>query len=192
MRSFDSRPKISRHVILLAVLSLLLSSCVPRQFLLNSGRESDIVIMQDGKQARIDADGTIRLRRDVFEIRSRWSEVRVCVARSQEDIGKIETGIDTRREQGTCFNAKRSYSMGRDADYLVLGDGFNALNALHGMRKTEWYYLYTVLAFHDSRSRKEIPLIQAKGRYHAALWVDRNRDMVLDTGEFLILQIVFE
>lgn len=170
----------------------MLAACVPKPFLLNSGRDSDVVIMQDGKPARFGADGSIFLRRDVFEIRSRWSEVRVCVARSKEDIGKIDVGVDTRREQGTCFNARRSYSMGRDADYLVLGDGFNALNAPHGMRRTEWYYLFTVIAFHDSRSRKEIPLIQAKGRYHAALWVDRNGDQVLDAGEFLILQLVFE
>ncbi|MBI1920052.1 MAG: hypothetical protein HYS23_03120 [Geobacter sp.] len=171
---------------------LFLTGCVPRPFLLNSGKESDVVIMQDGKPAPTGADGAILLRRDAFEIRSRWSAVSVCVTRSVEDIGKIGVGIDTRREQGTCFNAKRSYSMGRDADYLVLGDGFNALNTPHGMRKTEWYYLFTVLAFHDSRSRKEMPLIQARGRYHAVLWVDRNGDMVLDGGEFLIIELVFD
>jgi len=192
MHEFYSKLKIPIHASLAAALWLILTACVSKPFLLNIGRESDVVIMQDGIPARIGSDGAIHLRRDAFEIRSRWSELKVCIGRSAADFGKLEAGVDTRREQAICFHAKKSYSMDKDADHLVLGDGYNALNAPHGMRRTEWYYLFTVIAFHDSRSRKEIPLVQAKGRYHAAFWVDRNEDLVLDAGEFMILQLVFE
>ena len=176
----------------LLLLTFLFTACAHKPLQVNSGSQVDVLIVQGGNSAVTDAGGVLRLRGEPFEVRSRWSRVNVCISRSEADLGKVAAGVDTVREMGSCFNLGKSYAMEGDADYLVLGDGVNALNEAHGMRRNDRYFWFPVRSFYDEKSRKDVSLAKAKGRYYAAFWVDKNGDRRLDGGEFALLPLLME
>ena len=179
-----------RHLSMI-LLTLFLVACAHPSLQVNSGSRADIEIVQRGTAAVIDTDGALRLWGEPFEIRSRWPQVHVCISRSREDLGNISAGVDTLRDPGSCFNIARSYAMEGDADYLVLGNGANALNDAHGMRRSDRDYWYRVRFLFDERSQEDVSLARLNELYFSAFWVDKSGDRRLDAGEFVLMPLRF-
>ncbi|MBI2355124.1 MAG: hypothetical protein HYV06_08860 [Deltaproteobacteria bacterium] len=174
------------------LLTLLFAACAHAPLRFNSGQQDDVEIVQGGIPVACDADGLLRLRSDQFEIRSRWPLVNVCISKSKADLGKISAGMNVWRDMGTCLNLGKSYAMDDNSDFLVVGEGVNALNEEHGLQRSERYYWYLVRSLFDENSREQLSLAQADGRYYAVIWVDKNSDYNLDDGEFVLVTLLLE
>lgn len=171
------------------LVTLFLSACAHQGLQVNRGPSSDVELYQNGRAVAPEADGTLALQSEPFEIRSRWSRVNVCLNRSVADFGRIAAGVDTRRETATCFNFGKAYAMEAKADYLVVGEGFNALNETHGMRRGNGYFRFPVRYFYDERSNADLSLNKAAGLYDAVFWVEKSGDLRLDPGEFSLIRL---
>jgi hypothetical protein len=171
------------------IVTLFLSACAHPGLQVNRGPAGDVGLIQNGKAVMPEADGTLVLHAEPFEIHSRWSRVNVCLTRSAAELGRVAAGVDTVREPATCFNLGKAYAMEANADYLVVGEGFNALNDTHGMKQGNGYFGFPVRFFYDERSRADLPLSRAAGLYHAAFWVDKSGDRRLDPGEYTLVRL---
>lgn len=177
---------------MLVFLPLVLAACAHPALQVNRGPAGDVELIQGGGAVAPEADGTLVLRAEPFEIRSRWPRVHVCFSRSEAGLGKIAVGVDTWRDEESCFRIGMAYAMEVEADYLVVGDGVNVLNEAHGMRRGDRYYWFPVRYLFDEKSRKDVAISQAPGEYFAAFWVDRNGDRRLDAGEFTLVPMMLE
>lgn len=173
----------------LLFIALCLFACAQPALQINRGPAGDVELIQGGGAVVPEADGALVLRAEPFEIRSRWSRVNVCLSRTAAELGRITAGVDTLREAGTCFNLGKAYAMEANADYLLLGGGFNALNDTHGMQQSNGYFRFPVRFFFDELSNADLPLSRAAGLYHAAFWVDKSNDRRLDPGEFALVRL---
>jgi hypothetical protein len=183
-----------RGLIISALILLIITGCAHRELRLNEPNGADLFIMQGNKPVALAADGSLLyLKPEPFVFVTRFPKVNICLSSTPKDLEFVKAGIDTTREKRSCFFVWDFYAMDGNADYLILGgEGANSLNTDHGMRvMQERLYAFTVRSLFVAATRRHLKLSDVRKPIHAAIWIDRNWDLVIDDGEFRLIDLVF-
>jgi hypothetical protein len=184
---------VGRLLLLLSLL-LLLAGCGHRQLKVNEPEGSDLFILQNNEPVPLTAGKDIVLLKPIpFTIVTRHTQVALSLAESPFTFPFVATGIDTAAEQRSPFYVWRAYPKDRRADYLVIGpEGHTLLTPDNGLRPVrEGLYAFTVQEFYDAVRQRPRRVADLKAPLKAAVWIDRNRDLVMDEGELRLLELVF-
>ena len=180
--------------LLLILLVLLLSGCGHRQLKVNEPEGSDFFILQNNEPAALTAGKDILLLKPIpFTIVTRYPQVAVSLADPTESFSFVTPGIDTAGEHRSPFYVWKAYPTDRRADYLIIGgDGHMLLTPDNGLRPVrEGLYAFTVREFYDAGSKRVRPLAGQNRPIKAAVWIDKNRNLIIDSNELRLLELVF-
>lgn len=185
---------MQRTLIIQLLTLLILCGCAHHELLINEPKGADLFILQDNKPVPIAADGTLLyLKPEPFVIITRFPKVNVCISSTAQDLTFVKAGIDTTGENRSCFFVWHYYAMDSYADYLILGgEGANSLNTNHGLRMVqEDLFAFTVRNLFSNATRQSLKFSDIRNPLHAAIWIDKNRDMIINDGEYRLIDLVF-
>lgn len=185
---------MSRVLIIPLLALLIFNGCAHRQLTLNCPKEADLLIVQNNKAVPFVADETLLiLKPEPFAIFTRFLKVNVCLSFSADDLDFVGNGIDTTLEKRSCFYSWHSFAMDNNANYLIIGsEGASSLNADHGMRRFRAnIYAFPVMSFYATAAKRFVKFSEIRRPIHAAIWIDKNSDQIIDEGEYRLIDLVF-
>ena len=176
-------------MVMLLVL-LLFTVPVSQAAALKETPHLDVMFLQGGQALVMQSDGTDRVVLDVegkqFDINFPGDNLNVCAWTNESIFEKAKVGSDTMQDFSSCLLMYKSLSMSSDASYLWLSEGAGfSLNESHGARKlSEKRAVYRVTHLAEEASDSgDVPLSGFKGDVFMALWIDKNKNQVIDAGE---------
>jgi hypothetical protein len=183
---------VARLLLILAML--LLAGCGHRQLKVNEPEGSDFFVLQNNEPVPLTAEKDVLLLKPApFTIVTRHTQLAVTLKEPPDPFPFLAPGIDTAAEPRSPFYVWRAYPADRRADYLVIGaEGHSLLTPDGGLRSVrEGLYAYTVRDLFEAGSRRVIPLAGRRRPLKAAVWIDKNRDLIIDDNELRLLELVF-
>jgi hypothetical protein len=183
-----------KRLLLSLIILLFLAGCSLRQLKVNEPEGSDFFILQNNEPASLTAGKDILLLKPIpFTIVTRYPQVAVSLADPTETLSFVKPGIDTAGEHRSPFYVWRAFSTDRRADYLIIGgEGHMLLTAENGLRPVrDGLYAFTVREFYDAGRKRVVPLAGQNRPLKAAIWIDKNRNLIIDTDELRLLELVF-
>lgn len=149
-----------------------------------------IRILQNGRQMplHVQPNGTVRvsLARKPFEINYPKGILVGCASMHKAIYAKAKIGTDIIRDFNSCMLEFKSVVMSRTATYLPLSMEFGfALDRPHGAKvisaKRDAYRVTSVCS--DKKNAPAIPLAEVHKDLYLVLWMDNNRNKIVDAGE---------
>jgi hypothetical protein len=182
------------RLLLLLWLLLLLAGCGHRQLKVNEPEGSDFFILQNNQPVAVSAATRVALLKSApFTIVTRHASIALVLVESGEALSFVAPGIDAAAEHRSPFYVWRAYPADSRGTALVVGgEGANLLTPENGLRLVrERLYAYTVRELYDAGRRKFRPLSGQTAPLKAAVWIDKNGDLIMDANELGLLELVF-
>lgn len=177
-----------KKVILFA--SLLCSASISQAGPLKETPDLGIMFLQEHEAVEMQtaAGGQLVVELDDrdFEINFPGDSLNLCAWTDDSIFEKAKVGSDTMQDFNSCLLIYKSLSMDGDASYLWLSEGSgSSLNASHGARKlSDKRSVFRVTQFKDESSgSKDVPLSGFGEAVFMVMWVDKDRNQVIDAGE---------
>jgi len=178
------------------VLAIILTTCtsVYADDVLKAPNTS-IKFVQNGSFIKMvsedDAPYEVNMISGYFEIRSPADMTQVCAWKDESIFEKVSADTDIMKDFGSCMFIYKSMAMGKDADYLILSKGnAQSLNEVHGTKKiSDEEYAHTVT--HFLVEGKPMSKQSIGEPVYMVVWIDGNKDKIVDEDEFDRLIIKF-
>jgi len=131
-----------------------------------------------------DAPYLVNMISGYFEIRSPAEMTQVCAWKDESVFEKVKADTDIMKDFGSCMFLYKSMAMSKDADYLILSKGnVQSLNEVHGTKKiSDEEYAHTVT--HFLVEGKPISKQSIGEPVYLVVWIDDNKDKIIDEDEF--------
>jgi hypothetical protein len=156
-------------------------------------------IAQGGQQVVMQPAGgdslMVRLRGDSFDINFPGEVLNVCAWTDSSIFEKAAVGSDTMQDFTSCMFMYKSLAMEGNATYLYLSEeaGFSLYESHGAQRLSEKRSQFHVTHFApEGRGAADIPLAGFAGEVYVVMWIDKNRNQVVDAGEVERLVLAFQ
>lgn len=149
-----------------------------------------IRIVQNGRQMALHVrhNGTVQvaLAGHAFEISYPKGTLSVCASMNKAIYTKAKVGTDALRDFNSCMLVYKSTAMPAGANYLPLSsDSGFALDAAHGAKSlSRKRAVFRVAALQPAgKGASPVPLRNVHKDVYLVMWMDSNRNKVIDPGE---------
>ena len=183
-------------------LVFVLGMLVATSAVAGESRQSEklgIGIMQGGKQLNMLTGGddviALNLSTEPFDISYPGSALNLCAWTDDSIFDKAKSGTDTMQDFTSCMLVYKSMAMAANATNLYLSDGSGfSLNTSHGSTVlSEKRSTYHVTHFeHEGKGNEVVKFSSLEGAVYLVAWIDKDKNKVIDDGEFERFKVEFK
>ena len=183
-------------------LVFVLGMLVATSAVAGESRQSEklgIGIMQGEKQLNMLTGGDdvigLNLSTEPFDISYPGSALNLCAWTDDSIFEKAKSGTDTMSDFTSCMFIYKSIAMAKKATNFYLSDGGGfTLNTAHGSTMlSEKRSTYHVTHFvHEGKGSEAVKFSSLDGAVYLVAWIDKDKNQVIDDGEFERFKVEFK